>query len=245
VTRTIDLNCDLGESADPAQVATDLALLEIVTSASVACGGHAGDDASMAATVEAALARGVAVGAHPGYPDRANFGRNALSLTPGEVERSVFDQVAALDRTARTLGTRLAHMKTHGALYHKAMRDEPTARAIAEAVQRAGPSLVMVAMPGTTALRLWRAAGFTVATESFADRAYEPSGALRPRTEPGALITDPAAAAAQAVRLVSNLPAADGPFTLCIHSDTPHAVMIAAAVRAGLETEGVRFAAPA
>lgn len=238
----IDLNCDLGESTEPAQVAADLALLSIVTSASIACGGHAGDESTMAATVEAALLRGVAIGAHPGYPDRASFGRIALDMTPDQVEATVFQQVAALDRLTRAQGGRLAHVKLHGALYHKAMHDEPTARAIAAAVQRTDPSLFMVAMPGTAALHVWRGLGFTVATEFFADRGYEPSGALRPRSQKGALITDPAAAAEQAVRLVGNLPPADGPFTLCIHSDTPHAVMIAAAVRAGLEKRNLRVA---
>jgi UPF0271 protein len=248
---TVDLNCDLGESTDPAQHATDLALLEIVTSANIACGGggHAGDDSTMAATVEAALARGVAIGAHPGYPDRANFGRVALDMTPTEIEASVFEQITSLDRIVHDLGgprgARLAHIKTHGALYHRAMSDEVTASAVAAATRRINPSLLMVAMPSTLAMRVWQELGFTVATEVFADRAYDPDGSLRSRTLPDALITDPQAAATQALALVNTHGPASSPLTLCIHSDTPHAVTIAAAVRAALEHTGVRIARPA
>lgn len=243
---SIDLNCDLGESTNPAQVAADLALLDLVTSASIACGGHAGDEATMAATVEAALVRGVSIGAHPGYPDRTNFGRVALELKPDDIETFVHEQITALHRIVRGMGVqsgRVAHVKTHGALYHKAMTDESVARAVSSAVGRIDPGLIMVAMPGTVALRVWRAQGFTVAVESFADRAYEPDGSLRSRTNPGALITDPDAAAAQGVTLARAHDAKAGPHTLCIHSDTPHAVMIAAAVRAALEESGVSIAA--
>jgi UPF0271 protein len=252
---SIDLNCDLGESNDPAQKAADLALLDLVSSANIACGGHAGDDATMDATVEAALVRGVALGAHPGYPDRANFGRVALDMPPEAIEASVYQQIAKLGWIARVCGAGedsaagggcgLSHVKLHGALYHKAMHDEPTALAVAAAVRRFEPWLTMVAMPRTFALRLWREQGFTVAVEAFADRAYEPDGSLRSRTLPGSLITDPAAAANQALRLARARIPIDGPHTLCIHSDTPAAATIAAMVRNTLTHAGFTISPPA
>lgn len=231
----VDLNCDLGESTDPAQVATDLALLDIITSANIACGGHAGDESTMARTVEAAHARGVAIGAHPGYPDRANFGRVPLDMTTAQIGASVQEQLTALDLIARTAGGRLTHLKLHGALYHKAMHDEATALAVAIAVNRFGSPLGLVAMPDTAAHQLWSKTWFPVLTELFADRAYESDGSLRGRIFEGALITDPAAAAEQAVRLVAEHSAETTSLTLCIHSDTPGAVDVARAVRTALE----------
>lgn len=237
---TIDLNCDLGEATG----ANDLALLEIVSSANIACGGHAGDADTMAKTVEDAEARRVALGAHPGYPDRANFGRIALNSTLAEIEAFVFDQITALDRIPKPPLTHLSHVKLHGALYHKAMHDEPTALAVARAVKRINPRLLMVAMPSTTALRLWRNEGFTVLIEAFADRTYESDGSLRPRTKPGALITEPTAAATQALTLARNATPENGPHTICIHSDTPGAVEVAQAVHDTLERNGITVRRP-
>lgn len=228
---SIDLNSDLGESNEPAQRAVDLALLDLVSSANIACGGHAGDETTMSAIVEAALDRGVELGAHPSYPDRANFGRTAMEMHPASVEALVGSQIDALHTVICSFGGRLAHVKAHGALYHRAMTDEATAGAIGRAAARIDTRLIMVAMPGSVALRVWREMSFAVAVEAFADRAYEADGTLRARTLPGALITDPAAAAAQAVALARSQTPAAGPHTLCIHSDTPHAVTIAAAVR--------------
>ncbi|MFT3685926.1 MAG: 5-oxoprolinase subunit PxpA [Phycisphaerales bacterium] len=238
--RSVDLNCDLGEGTG----ADDLALLDVVTSANIACCGHAGDEETMAATVEAALSRGVAIGAHPGYPDRANFGRVALDLPAHEVEQFVFEQILALDRVARRHHGQLTHVKLHGALYHKAMTDIAVAGATAAAVARFTRKLVMVAMPRTVALRTWRERGFPVAVEAFADRVYEADGSLRSRALPGSLITDPVVAAEQAARLMQA--PGERPHTICIHSDTPGASAVAVAVRRALSDcgFGVDFSAP-
>jgi UPF0271 protein len=235
--RWIDLNCDLGESAQRRDDGTDLALLGIVTSANIACGGHAGDERTMLATALAALDRGVAIGAHPGYPDRDNFGRVRVKMTEAGITGTVFEQIAAMDRVVRSIGGRLSHVKPHGTLYHDAMGSPSIARAIGEAARRIDPGIVMVGMAGAPAIRVWRESGFRTAEEAFAERAYEPNGTLRKRTLPGALITDPSAAAAQTVRLAL----AGAAQTLCVHSDTPAAVAIARAVRKGLEDAGIHL----
>lgn len=253
---SIDLNCDLGEhdGAGTASISSDdLALLDIVTSANIACGGHAGDESSMTATVAAALARGVAVGAHPSYPDRPRFGRVRLDMPPDQIEQCIADQVAALARVAAAAGARLRHLKPHGALYHAAMTEPAVAEAIAKAARSVQPDLILVGLAGAPALDQWRGLGFTVASEAFADRRYEPDGSLRARSHPDALITDPAEAAAQAVHIVTGhgVVALDGravPLradTICIHSDTPGAAGVARAVRAALMHAGVKVAAPA
>ncbi len=243
----IDLNCDLGESDAPEQVATDAALLQIVSSANIACGGHAGDVASMTRTIRSALERGVAVGAHPSYPDRAGFGRVAMAMTPDEIEQATRDQLAALDRVATTLSTRVAHVKPHGALYHAAMTRPDIARAVARAAASLAARPTLVGLAGAPALEAWRTMGFTVAAEAFADRRYEPDGSLRSRKHDDSLITDPADAAAQALRIAlgAGPVAIDGTTvplradTICIHSDTPGAVAVARAVRAALERAGL------
>lgn len=242
--RHIDLNCDLGESESPGQIAVDEALLGIVTSASIACGGHAGDEASMRRTVRAAMARGVAIGAHPSYPDRAGFGRVSMKLTPAEVEQTVFEQVSALAGVCREVGARLVHLKPHGALYHDAMRDAEIARAVARGGHRAlrDRDLVHIGQAGTDGLDIWVSLGCRVAAEAFADRRYEPDGTLRSRTLAGAVLADPAEAAAQAVRIAlgQGAIASDGSVigvdarTICLHSDTPGAADVARAVREGL-----------
>jgi UPF0271 protein len=239
VTRTIDLNCDLGESPDRLRDGTDLALLDVVSSANVACGGHAGDEDTMAAVAHAAIERRVAIGAHPGYPDPANFGRVSIPMPPQRIESCVLEQTQTLQRIARAAGGRVTHLKPHGALYHDAMHNPEIARAIGDAARRADPALVLVAMAGSSALELWRSQGIRVAGEAFADRTYEPDGTLRARSRDGALITDPDLAAAQALRLVQHGTAQ----TLCVHSDTPSALAIAREVRAHLEHAGVRIAA--
>lgn len=229
--RTIDLNCDLGESPERLGDGTDLALLDIVTSANIACGGHAGDEETMREMARAALGRGVAIGAHPSYPDRANFGRVSIPMSIAVLEASIFEQIAAMDRVTRTIGGRLRHVKPHGALYHDAMTNPKVAAAVASAVVRVGPGLILVAMADSPMIPVWRAQGLQVATEAFADRSYEPDGSLRKRTLPGALITDPRLAAEQALSLAR---CAVPPDTLCIHSDTEGAVAIARAVRIAL-----------
>ncbi len=224
----IDLNCDLGEGLG------EDAIYPCITSANIACGGHAGDDASMEAAVRQSLAHGVALGAHPSYPDREGFGRVALAMTPGELAEAVRSQVLALARIAARAGAILGHVKPHGALYGEAMKDAAIAEAVARGVALHDPGLVLVGLAGSPALELWRALGFAVAGEGFADRAYEPDGSLRSRRLPGALITDPAEAAAQALRL-----ARDGRVdTICVHSDTPGAARILAEVRRVLAGRG-------
>lgn len=231
---TIDLNSDMGELEDSA---LERRILAHVTSANVACGGHAGDEATMERTVRMAVEAGVAVGAHPGYPDRANFGRVEMTLASGELERTVYEQIAALAAVAERSGARIAHVKPHGALYNVAAKNTAVAQSIARAAARWSRETVLVGLAGSRMVAAWRAMGFAVAEEAFADRRYEPDGSLRPRRLAGALLTDPAEAAAQAVRLAPRA------HTLCIHSDTPGAPEIAAAVRKALRGAGVEVAA--
>jgi len=224
----IDLNCDMGELLDPG---IEEALMPHITSANVACGGHAGDADSMRRTVDAARRHGVAVGAHPGYPDRANFGRVELALSAEEIAQTVCQQIGALAAIAKDL----AHVKPHGALYNVAAKNAEVARAIGEGAARFGKGLVLVGLAGSMMLEVWRDMGFRTAAEGFADRRYEPDGSLRPRRFADALITEPEAAAAQALRL-----AAEGQVrTICVHSDTPGCVWIAAAVALALRTAGL------
>ena len=242
----VDLNADVGEGMD------DAALLPFLTSANVACGLHAGDPTVMDATVEQALARGVRVGAHPGYPDRENFGRIRMDMPPAAIERLVLYQIAALDGFVRSRGARLAHVKPHGALYHAAAQSRDVARAVAAGVRRAGSDLVVVGQPGTKMLEAAREAGLPVAAEAFADRRYRPDGTLVSRTEAGALLTDPEEAAAQALSLARDrcVLAQDGSRigveadTICVHGDTPGVPEIARRIRERLASEGIVVSAP-
>ncbi|HXM41179.1 MAG TPA: 5-oxoprolinase subunit PxpA [Bryobacteraceae bacterium] len=226
--KTIDLNCDLGELAD---AALEEALMAHITSANVACGGHAGDPATMRRTVEMSRNHGVAVGAHPSYPDRANFGRVEMALSAEQIAQTVYGQIGALAAIAGDL----THVKPHGALYNVAAKNPDVARAIGEGVLRfGGRDLVLVGLAGSAMLDVWREMGFRVAAEGFADRRYEPDGSLRSRKYADALITDPLDAAAQALRLAS-----EGIVqTICVHSDTPGSVDIAAAVARALRSAG-------
>jgi 5-oxoprolinase (ATP-hydrolysing) subunit A len=224
---TIDLNCDVGELEDAAHEA---ALMEYITSANIACGGHAGDESTMERTARLALARGVRVGAHPSYPDRANFGRVEIAMPLSEIKAAVFQQIERLERVVARLGDRVVHVKPHGALYNVAARDEAVARAIGAAVARWNRQAVIFGLAGSLALEVWRAMGLEVAAEAFADRRYEPDGSLRSRKFPDALITDPLEAASQALRLAGEGRAQ----TICVHGDTPHAVEILKACRAAL-----------
>lgn len=225
----IDLNCDMGELDDAAHEA---ALMEHITSANIACGGHAGDDATMERTTRLAIARGVRIGAHPGYPDTANFGRIEIAMTAEAIAQTVFDQIQRLDAIVRRCGGEIAHVKPHGALYNVAVRNAEVARAIGEGVARWNRSVVLFGLADSPMLDVWRGMGFDTAGEGFADRTYEPDGTLRSRKLPGALITDPQEAAAQAVRL-----AREGRTqTICVHGDTPGAVDILKACRKALES---------
>jgi UPF0271 protein len=248
MSRSIDLNGDMGEGFGSWTMGDDAQLLSVVTSANVACGFHAGDPQVMDRTVALAARIGVAVGAHPGYADLRGFGRREIAADPDEVENDVLYQVGALAAFARSHGTRLVHVKPHGALYNQSARDPDLARAVARAVRRAGPELTFVGLATSEPLRrAAEAEGLRFAGEAFADRAYEENGSLRSRRLSGAVIADPEAAAAQAVRIARDgvVVAAGGvevaleADTLCLHGDTPGALAIARAVRSALEAAGV------
>jgi 5-oxoprolinase (ATP-hydrolysing) subunit A len=244
----IDINSDLGESEESLANGSDFELMRYITSANVACGGHAGDERTMRETVRFAKGLGVAVGAHPGYPDRATFGRIESSMSAAEIEATVRDQIAALAEVAEPLGVQLAHCKPHGALYHAANKSSEVAAAIGRAVLESDEQLIMVGQAGSSTLTLWESMGLSCAAEAFADRAYEPDGVLRKRTLPGALLEDPARAARQALDIAtrhiavttngSELKVEAG--TICIHSDTPGSVLIARAVNEALKKAGVQ-----
>jgi UPF0271 protein len=235
----IDLNADVGEGFGPWPMGEDEALIPIVSSVNIACGFHAGDPLVIDRTIRLALAAGVAIGAHPGYPDREGFGRRDLAMSAEELEAAVLYQVAALSGMVAAAGGRLRHVKAHGALYNRAAVDPLVAEPVARAVRRISADLILVGPPGSALLSAGSGAGLSVAAEGFADRAYEADGSLRSRRLPGALHADPAVAAAQATAL-----AADGRYaTLCIHGDTPGAAAIARAVREALEAGGHRVTA--
>ncbi len=241
---SIDLNADVGEGMD------DAALLPFVTSANVACGLHAGDPSVMDATVTLALSRGARVGAHPGYADREHFGRVAVEMPAESVAALVLYQVAALDGFVRWRGGTLTHVKPHGALYHAGAEFPDVARAIVDGVKRFRPSLVLVGPAGSMLIGAGREAELPVAEEAFADRRYLPDGSIMPREEAGALITDPAESAEQAVRLARDhcVIASDGSRvevradTICIHGDTPGAAVIAGRIHERFRSEGIRIA---
>jgi 5-oxoprolinase (ATP-hydrolysing) subunit A len=231
--RVVDLNADLGE------VPGDEALYPLVSSANIACGGHAGDERSMRHAVRRALEHGVSVGSHPSYPDSEGFGRLSIEIDPGSLEAAITEQVGTLARIAASLGAGLSHVKPHGALYNDAARNAGLARTVARAVGRVSADLVLFGLAGSAALDVWREMGFRVAAEGFADRGYRDDGTLVPRSEPGALIIVPAEAAAQAVRL-----ALSGRVeTICVHSDMPDPPATLRAIRAGLLASGIRVAA--
>ncbi|CAG1010827.1 5-oxoprolinase subunit A [Phycisphaerales bacterium] len=243
----IDFNCDLGEDPEAVASGRDDGLAAVVSSLNIACGGHAGDEATMDHLVRVARELGRTIGAHPGYPDRANFGRVAVAMGGAEIEDSVRAQVEALCRIARARGAAVTFVKPHGALYHAAMHQREVAEAIARAARAVDAGLVLVGQCGMPGLDWWRARGMKVAAEAFADRRYEPDGALRPRTKAGALLETPEAAAAQAVdiALARGVSTKNGARvevradTLCVHADTPRSLDTARAVRSSLESAGV------
>jgi UPF0271 protein len=225
-------------------------LIPLVSSVNVACGAHAGDPATILRTVALAAEHGVAVGAHPGYPDLVGFGRRDLEMSAGDLRASLVVQVGAVVAAARVAGVTVRHVKPHGALYNRAAREAALAGVVAEAIAALDRGLVLVGLAGSRSLEAGRAAGLAVLAEGFADRRYEPDGSLRSRTLPGALL-GPADAAAQAVAIVRDgrVTASDGSIvavaadTLCVHGDSPGAVEIARAVRVGLEEVGIAVAA--
>jgi 5-oxoprolinase (ATP-hydrolysing) subunit A len=244
----IDLNCDMGELPEAVADGTQEALMRSITSANIACGAHAGDEQTMKTTIEQALRWKLAIGAHPGYPDRANFGRVELKLPLNEISASVLVQVRALVEIAKRCGARVVHVKPHGALYNQAVRNRELAEAIAKGVARWSRDVVLVGLAGSPMLDVFREAGFAVAAEAFADRRYEPDGTLRSRKFEDALIRNPEEAAWQALGIAERgvVIASDGSEvrvnaqTLCIHGDTPGAPEIAATVARALREAGVK-----
>lgn len=244
---SIDLNSDLGEGAG-----TEAELMPLISSVNIACGAHAGDPVTMRATLALALARGVRIGAHPGYRDPASFGRRALDLPAAALAAEITEQITALQAMAEDAGSRVTHVKAHGALYNQAERDEPIADLIARTVAAMGLTLAVVATPGSAMARAAGRAGVRLIREGFIDRAYEPDGTLRSRSLPGAMVLDPERAAAQALGFVRDggVRATDGSFlvlavdSLCVHGDSPGAVEIARAVRSMFAVSGIAVRAP-
>jgi 5-oxoprolinase (ATP-hydrolysing) subunit A len=246
--KRIDLNCDMGELPEAIADGTQEGLMPSFTSINVACGGHAGDAQTMEATVKQALRWRLAIGAHPGYPDRANFGRLELNhLSQEAIADSVYQQVHTLAEIAGRYGVQLTHVKPHGALYNQAVHNRELAQAIADGVFRWRRDVVLVGLAGSPMLDVFRSAGFPAAAEAFADRCYEADGTLRSRKHDDALIRDPAEASRQALTIAQqgSVTARDGTRvaiaaqTICIHGDTPGAPKIAAAVAKTLREAGV------
>lgn len=243
----VDLNADVGESFGVWTMGDDRALMESITSANIACGGHAGDPVVMRHTVRLAREHGVAVGAHPGFADLQGFGRRELRMAPDDVEALVLSQVGALAAIARVQGVALRHVKPHGALYNMAARDTALADAIARAVKAFDPGLVLFGLSGSLLIQAGEAAGLRTASEVFADRSYLPDGSLVDRAVAGAVVHDAAAVVDRAVQMAreGSVVAANGARirlradTICLHGDTPGAAALAREVRRGLESNGV------
>lgn len=236
---SVDLNCDMGESFGAWPMGNDAELMDLVSSVNIACGYHAGDASTMRITVEMAASKGVAIGAHPSYPDLQGFGRRNMSLSPQEVFDVVLYQVSALKGICEASGAKLHHVKPHGALYNQAAKDKDLAAAIAEAVSRLDQSLILYGLSGSLLISEAVKAGLRTASEVFSDRTYKPDGSLTPRTEPTALITDVGTATTQVLQMVldGKVVASDGKTiainadTICIHGDSPNALRFAGAIR--------------
>jgi 5-oxoprolinase (ATP-hydrolysing) subunit A len=249
----VDLNCDMGESFGAYHLGQDEAILPLVTSVNIACGFHAGDPAVMKRTVRLARDHGVAIGAHPGLPDLAGFGRRDMAITPDEAYDLVVYQMGALAAFVRAEGGRLHHLKPHGALYNMAAGQEALAEAIAEAVYRVDPAVALYGLAGSALIRAGRKRGLKTAQEVFADRTYQPDGTLTPRRQPQALITDPGAAARQVVQMiktgkvvsVGGEEVAIRADTVCIHGDGPRALDFARHLRQALQSAGIGLRAGA
>ncbi len=245
---SIDFNCDMGESFGMYKMGLDEEVIKYITSASIACGFHAGDPMWMRHTVKLAEEHGVAVGAHPSFPDLNGFGRRNMALTPDEAKNDVIYQIGALQ--AFTKSKKLQHVKPHGAMYNRAVGDEALARAICEAILEVDPEMILVALAGSTWVEVAEEMGVRVAREIFADRALTPDGALVPRSQPGAVMHDAQEVARRSVRMVTEgrATAITGEDidvraeTLCLHGDTPGAVEMARAVRQELEAANITIA---
>jgi UPF0271 protein len=249
----IDINCDMGESFGNYVLGQDAELLDHISSANIACGFHAGDPLVMAKTVQLALEKGVAVGAHPSYPDLQGFGRRKMDMTPDEIEAMIIYQIGALDGFVRANGAHMTHVKAHGMLYNVAAVEPPIAKAYARAVARYNPELAFVCLATSPMfIEEGRKAGLRVVREAFADRAYNPDGSLVSRRLPGSMITDPEKSVEQVIRLVTQgeIVAHDGTLlklqadTVCVHGDGPTAPTIARALKERLQQAGIKVAVP-
>jgi UPF0271 protein len=244
---TVDLNCDMGESFGPWKMGDDAALMDHVTSINIACGFHAGDPTTIRKTIEAAVKKGVAIGAHPGYPDLQGFGRRNMLLSPDEIYDIVLYQVAAVKGICEALGAKLHHVKPHGALYNQAAKSVELSRAIVRAVRSIDSQLIFYGGSGTCLISEAEACGLRAASEAFADRTYEADGSLTPRTSPNALITDQGRSVAQALQMVKSgtVTALSGEAvridadTICLHGDGDHALEFAIALRAAFQENGI------
>jgi 5-oxoprolinase (ATP-hydrolysing) subunit A len=246
----IDLNSDLGESLGNWKLGDDEAMLDIVTSANVACGFHAGDSLTLQRTCARAAERGVVVGAQVGYRDLAGFGRRFIDMEAAELTADVIYQIGALEAMCRVAGVRVDYVKPHGALYNAIVHHEEQAAAVVAAVVALDPSLHVMGLPGSAFLRIAQEAGLSTVAEAFADRAYTPEGHLVSRRQPGAVLHDPELVAARMVRLVTEgrLTAVDGTEievradSICTHGDSPGAVEMARALRTALTGAGIEIA---
>jgi UPF0271 protein len=246
----IDLNADLGEGFGHSRLMEDEALLDLVSSANIACGFHAGDATTMRDTVMAAAARGVAIGAHPSYPDIPGFGRRELDIAPMEIRFHVAFQLRALRDVCSAENAKLSYVKPHGALYNRAAKDQPAADAVVSAILDVDASLVLLGLAGSEMARAAEKRGVTFAAEAFADRAYRHDGSLVPRSEPGAVIHDVRAAVDRAITLVKSntITAQDGATlsvtaqSLCVHGDNPDAAPLLRELRTRLLESGVSIA---
>jgi 5-oxoprolinase (ATP-hydrolysing) subunit A len=245
----IDLNADMGESFGAYKLGQDALLMPAITSASIACGFHAGDPGVMRETVSLARQHRVSVGAHPGFPDLVGFGRRDIRATPREVEDLVVYQIGALAAVAAAQGMRLQHVKAHGALYNMAVRDGAVADAIARATAAVDPTLILFGLPGSELVAAGRRVGLRTAREGFADRAYRSDGTLVPRHEAGAVIEDPETVVNRAVSMARDrvVTATDGSRlaleieTICVHGDTPGAAILGSHMRQALTDAGLRI----
>ncbi|MBI3802934.1 MAG: LamB/YcsF family protein [Nitrospirae bacterium] len=255
MNQTIDLNADIGERPEALADGSEERIIRLISSGNIACGGHAGDESTMEEVLRLCIKQGVAIGAHPGYPDRLHFGRERLPLSSEEIQAAIHHQLSVLGKKARALGATITQVKPHGALYNAAATDRALAVAIAFGVARWSRDLLLVGLAGSEMLNVWEEIGFRTAAEAFADRLYESDGTLRSRSKLSdrakdterSLITDPMRAAEQAARIVREhrVISADGiavpieATTLCVHADTPNAPEILSAIRQRLTEEGI------
>ena len=247
----IDLNSDLGESFGAYKIGMEDKVLPLVTSANIACGFHAGDPSVMKKTVDLAVKSGAALGAHPGYPDLVGFGRRKMAVSPADVYAMVVYQVGALSAFAKAAGTRLQHVKPHGAMYNMAAKDPALAEAIAQAIYDVDREIILFALAGSESVKAAEKIGLKVASEVFADRSYQEDGSLTPRTQPGAMITDEDASIAQVLSMVlkGQVTTLSGKVipvkadTICVHGDGEKALLFTQKIRKALQENGVEIAA--